>query len=73
MWTFFDSMSYCSHCYLKKRRIVGFVVFQLSEKADHLVLVESSLLIPNTGCQFVELKFEVLEVLQVFLLVTLHL
>ena len=53
--------------------MVGFVVFQLSLKADYLILVESPLLVPNNGHQFVELKFKVLEVWQVSLLMTLHL
>ena len=43
------SSDVCSDCYfdLRKRRIAGFVGFQLSPKADHLILVESPLLIPN--------------------------
>ena len=65
----------CSDCYSdsRKSRIVDFVVFQLSTKADHLVLVESPLLIPNNNRQFIGLKFGAPEVWWVFQLTTLHL
>ena len=45
------SSDVCSDCYsdLKKRRIVDLVVFQLSPKADHLVLIRSPLLVPNNN------------------------